>query len=112
MKFTINTDNKTIEIHGSFKFEELEIVKNLLPKEWRDFEIGLAEPKLPTLVPKEQQEFFTVPYIPDRQIIHYPIFPSKPECCGNCVLCPHKLIGGSFNGTITGNIPSGNAPEA
>ena len=37
MKFTIDTDAKTITIHGSFKYEDFQyIMTRVLPPDWRE----------------------------------------------------------------------------
>lgn len=66
MKFTIDTEKQTIEIHGSFKFEDFDKMRNGLPTAYRDFSIGLAE-----------QPSFTWQYVPPLQIDNpsYPVVP-------------------------------------
>jgi hypothetical protein len=39
MKFTINTDAKTITIYGSYEAEEFTALMKLLPPEWAEYTI-------------------------------------------------------------------------
>ena len=41
MKFTVDTTNKTITIHNSFKFEELERLRRLLPLDWLEYTLNI-----------------------------------------------------------------------
>ena len=72
MKFTINTDAKTITIFGSYKAEEFTFIMNQMPPEWKEYSIlGPVEeiryvPEYPPVVPYIPQSPvnpFLPPYI-------------------------------------------------
>lgn len=59
MKITIDIPNKTIQIHGSFKYEEYRSMWHDLPAEWKEFKFEIV----PVYV--ETRPFVHIPFIVD-----------------------------------------------
>lgn len=57
MKITIDIPNKTIQIHGSFKYEEYQSMHKDLPLEWKGFTFEIV----PVYV--ETRPFITTPWM-------------------------------------------------
>lgn len=54
MRFTIDTNLKTIQIQSSFKFEELDSIIRILPAEYRNYSLSIE--------PIIQKEYAWYPY--------------------------------------------------
>lgn len=75
MKFTINTDNQTITILGSFLAEDFAAMMAVLPAEWQKYEF--KDPIEEKIVLKEWEPL-SIPYVPSNPYPFQPYSPTVP----------------------------------